>query len=200
MNKKSVMKNKNLVLGILILIILGVVFVSGCIQGDGPGNGADGQNGGDDGAIIPADLTQLTFFEEEEGRAVDPDWSPDGNQIVFCLIKESLENAKLYLINADGTGLTEIGLGFDPSWSPVEDKIAYSSNNQIYTMNSNGEDITQLTTEYSNWVPAWSPDGTKIVYAYYEAGESSIWIMNSDGTGKTPLNLPIVLTPPVIIL
>lgn len=37
MNEKSVMKNKNLVLGILILIILGVLFVSGCIQQDGDG-------------------------------------------------------------------------------------------------------------------------------------------------------------------
>jgi len=187
MNKKSVMKNKNLVLGILILIILGVLFVSGCIQGDGPGNGADGQNGGN-GVILPADLTQLTFFEEEEGKAIDPDWSPDGSQIIFCLMGGSSDDSKLYLINADGTGLTEIGLGFDPSWSFVEDKIAYNSNNQIYTMNSNGEDITQLTTEYSNGNPAWDPDGTKIIYTYYyEAGKASIWIMNSDGTGKIPL-------------
>jgi len=146
--------------------------------------GADGQNG--DGAVMPADLTQLTFFEEE-GRAVDPDWSSDGSQIVFCLIKESLENAELYLINADGTGLTEIGLGVDPSWNPVEDKITYGSNDQIYTMNSKGEDITQLTTEYANGAPAWSPNGTKIVYTYWEEGIPSIWIMKSNGTEKNPL-------------
>jgi Tol biopolymer transport system component len=183
MNEKSVMKNKNLVLGILILIILGVVFVSGCVQQDG--DGTDGQNG--DGAIMPADLTQLTFFEEAEGRAVDPDFSPDGSQIVFCLMKGSPDNSELYLTNADGTGLAKIDLGFDPSWSPVENKIAYTSNNQIYTMNSDGKEITQLTTENSNGNPAWSPNGTKIIYTYYEAEKTSIWIMNSDGTGKTPL-------------
>jgi len=55
MNKKSVMKNKNLVLGILILIILGILFVSGCVQQEG--DGADGQNGDGGKAIIPADLT-----------------------------------------------------------------------------------------------------------------------------------------------
>jgi len=65
-----IMKNKKSVSGILILIILGVVFVSGCVQQEGDGTGND-QNG--DGATVPADLTQLTFFEEEEGRAVDPD-------------------------------------------------------------------------------------------------------------------------------
>ena len=135
--------------------------------------------------IEPPDLTQLTFFEEEEGKAVDPDWSPDGSQIVFCLMKGQTQT--LYLVDADGTGLTEIGLGFDPSWSPVEDKIAYTSNNQIYTMNSDGKEIIQLTTGDSNGNPAWNPDGTKIVYSYYEGGEASVWIMNSDGTGKTPL-------------
>jgi len=114
------MKNKNLVLGILILIILGVLFVSGCIQGDGPGNGADGQNG--DGAIMPADLTQITFFEGE-GMTADPDWSPDGTQIVFG------KEGELYIINSDGTGLTKIGSsGYDniynPSWSPVDNKIS----------------------------------------------------------------------------
>ncbi len=138
--------------------------------------------------IEPPDLTQLTFFKEEEGRATDPDWSPDGSQIVFNLIKEIVEDSELYLINADGTGLTKIGVGLDPSWSPVEDKIAYNSNNQIYTMNSNGEEITQLTTEYGSMVPAWSPDGTKIIYTYQEGDRKpSIWTMNSDGTEKTPL-------------
>jgi len=135
--------------------------------------------------IEPPDLTQLTSFKEQEGKAVDPDWSPDGSQIVFCLMEGKTQT--LYLINTDGTGFTEIGPGFDPSWSPVKDKVAYTSNNQIYTMNSNGKEIIQLTTENSNANPAWSPDGTKIVYSYYEAGEVSIWIMNSDGSEKTPL-------------
>lgn len=126
--------------------------------------------------------TQLTFLED---LAADPDWSPDGSQIVFCLVEG--ETKTLYLINVDGSGLTEIGPGFDPSWSPVEDKIAYELNEQVYTMNSNGDDITQLTTEYSSAQPAWNPNGTKIAYAHYEAGKPSIWIMNADGSRKTQL-------------
>ena len=179
------MNKKILSFGILILAIIAIILISGCVQQEGDGTG-NGQNG--DGGIIPADLTQLTSFTEQEGKAVDPDFSPDGSQIVFCLMGGSSDDSELYLINADGTtGLTEIGLGFDPSWSPVEDKIAYTSNNQIYTMNSDGKEITQLTTENSNGNPAWRPDGTKIIYTYYEAEKTSIWIMNSDGTGKTPL-------------
>ncbi len=168
---------------LLCLLLSAALLFSGCVQPQ-PTGSPDSYT---DQPLVPADITQLTFFEEEEGKAVDPDWSPDGSQVVFCFMEGGLENSKLYLINADGTGLTEIGPGFDPSWSPVEDKIAYSSNNQIYSINSDGKEITQLTTEYSNGVPAWSPDGTKIVYTYYEAGKASIWMMNSDGSGKTPL-------------
>ena len=138
-------------------------------------------------SVEPSDLTQLTFFTEQEGKAVDPDWGIDGSQVVFCLMKGGLDDAEIYLVNADGTGLTKIGLGLDPSWSPVEDKIAYSSNNQIYTMNSNGDGIAQLTTEFSSGSPSWNPDGTKITYTYYEDGKASVWVMNSDGTGKISL-------------
>jgi Tol biopolymer transport system component len=127
---------------------------------------------------------QITFLD----NTIDPDWSPDRSQIVFCLMEGTTKT--LYLVNADGSGLKEIGPGFDPSWSPLQDKIAYEMNGQIYTMNSNGRNITQLTTEGINGQPAWNPDGTKIVYAHYGAEKPSIWIMNSDGSGKTRLTLP----------
>ncbi len=124
---------------------------------------------------------QITFLN----NTIDPDWSPDGTQIVFCVMEG--EAKTLHLVNADGSGLKQIGPGFDPSWSPVENKIAYELNGQVYTMNSNGGDITQLTTGYSSAQPAWNPDGTKIAYTYYGAGKPSIWIMNADGSGKIQL-------------
>jgi len=133
----------------------------------------------EESVLIPV---QITFLDD---LIADPDWSPDGSQIIFCI--KGGESPTLYLINADGSGLKEIGPGFDPSWSPIEDKIAYELNGQIYTMNSSGGDITQLTTGYSSAQPAWNPDGTKIAYTYYGAGKAAIWTMNTDGSGKTQL-------------
>ncbi len=126
--------------------------------------------------------TQITFLDD---LIADPDWNSNGGQIVFCI--KGGESPTLHSINIDGSGLTEIGPGFDPSWSPVEDKIAYELNGQIYTMNSNGGEINQLTTGYSSAQPTWNPDGTKIAYTYYGAGKPSIWMMNADGSGKIQL-------------
>lgn len=187
--KKSVIIG--IVIGIVILGVAGFFLLRSGPEKDDLENISESEL--PEETIEPPDLTQLTSFTEQEGRAVDPDWSPDGSQIVFCLVKEILEDSEIYLINADGTGLTKIGLGFDPSWSPVEDKIAYTFNDKIYTMNSNGVEITQLTTEYSSMAPGWSPDGTEITYTYQEGsgGNPSIWIMNSDGTGKIPITTSI---------
>ena len=179
---------KWVIFGIVVgVIVLGIIifFLIGAGRDE---RGDDVRQGGIEQtseSVEPPDLTQLTFFTEQEGKAVDPDFSPDGSQIVFCLMKGQTQT--LYLVNTDGTGLTEISLGFDPSWSPIENKIAYTSNNQIWVMNSDGTGKTQLTTENSNGNPAWSPDGTEIVYTYYEGGKASVLIMNSDGTEKTPL-------------
>ena len=69
----------------------------------------------------PRQVTNLTF------GACQPAWSPDGQRLVFispCLKRQDqYPDANLYIINADGSGLTgplETGAegNFDPSWSP----------------------------------------------------------------------------------
>ncbi len=71
---------------------------------------------------------------------------------------------ELWIVNADGSGATKIGGGFDPSWSPNADTIAYTLDGEIYTISSSGGSVTKLTTQGGD-NPAWSPDGTKIAYA-----------------------------------
>ncbi len=64
-----------------------------------------------------------------------------------------------------------------PRFSPVKDKIAFMSNqeieNHIYTMNPDGSDITKITTlpaaGYHNYGMgfSWAENGARIIYPYY---------------------------------
>ncbi len=63
----------------------------------------------------------------------------------------------------------------------------------IFTMNSNGSDVRQLTTFAVNGGAAccgfWSPDGRQLVFAAQPAGAATyeLWIMNTDGSNQRQL-------------
>ncbi|MER3524356.1 MAG: hypothetical protein C4326_09885 [Ignavibacteria bacterium] len=49
--------------------------------------------------------------------------------------------------------------------------------------------LSQLTVDGGDY-PAWSPDGTRIVYTRTSAGDGGLWIMNADGSGARRLTSP----------
>ena len=66
-----------------------------------------------------------------------------------------------------------------------------TENFNIFAMNADGTGETQLTDNPAHdWMPSWSPDGTKIVFASERdeaAHDNEIYVMNADGTGQTRL-------------
>lgn len=161
------------------------------------------------GIINPDNITQITSFKGRGFGTFDPDWSSDGTQIVFGRDIEGDEQG-IYVINSDGTGLTKIGVEnlYDPSWSPVDNRIlcygwVEEEENGLFVIDlDNNKELISLGVEHAMY-PAWSPDGKKIVYYAYDDSNAplplydplcdgtgvsaSIWIMNSNGTGKTQL-------------
>ena len=150
-------------------------------------------------------LQQLTNLPE---GACQPDWSPEGNYIVFvspCADhREEYPGAKLYVMNSDGSGI--VGLpssdagDFDPAWSPDGQYIAFTSLrsglDQIYMMKLPDYTVTPLTqktadTRLPDWSrqPTWSPDGTQIAYTghYRLTNATQIWVMGYGGQNARQL-------------
>jgi dipeptidyl aminopeptidase/acylaminoacyl peptidase len=61
-------------------------------------------------------------------------------------------------------------------------------NAEIYTVNPDASGLTRLTNNpASDSDPAWSPDGSQIVFVSNRDGNNEIYKMNADGTGQTRL-------------
>lgn len=78
---------------------------------------------------------------------------------------------------------------WNATWSPEGTKIAFvsqkSGSNNIWIMDADGTNQTQLTKMKNAYSPSWSPDGTKIVFE----SSGDIWTINTDGTGLTQLTI-----------
>ena len=140
-------------------------------------------------------LTQLTHVPDTE-VAEDPVWSPDGARIAY-VVDENGGNGptKIWVMNADGSDprllIEGAGSFWSPAWSPDGNRIAFAHGDpsNLYVVNSDGTDLTQVTQTQGNppvGSPSWSPDGSRIVVGG-EGEVQHLYVMNADGTGLTPL-------------
>ena len=138
----------------------------------------------------------------------DPDWSPNGQKIVFtshAVTDDPINSstAEIYAIDLAETGKPVRLTNNDeeeraPAWSPDGKRIVFSCRRggpdfEICVMNADGSGQVQLT---DNSVPdltaSWSPDGKKIVFHRRAGGRGQfqLFVVNTDGSGEVQLTFP----------
>lgn len=107
-------------------------------------------------------------------------WSPDGEELAYCAERNGVYD--IYTIPVKDEGGTEKRLTFTqglddgPEYDPKGEKIWFNSTRsglmQVWTMNRDGSDPTQMThIEMNCWFPHVSPDGRQVVYLAYRTDE-----------------------------
>ena len=146
------------------------------------------------------------------GDSNQPGPDPGPGRIAFTRVGNGRED--IYAMDLRGTNLQQLTTSFAfedwAAWSPdtlkigfMSDRIpdtTYSARFQIYVMNSDGSNISQLTfpgpardstghvkDTTSNFQPVWSPDGTKIAFGSTRDTNPEIYDMDPNGSNVVRL-------------
>lgn len=150
------------------------------------------------------DMVQLTNLASTSLDAWNPSFSPDGTQIAFNygpVDTNGNAHPDLYVINADGTGLTQLthdGLSQVPRWSPDGSRLIFARQSTltgqtvVTVMRADGMgEKTALTSDFwSSYADSYTPDGRINFDSQMGGLVSAEWIMNADGSGKKQLTAP----------
>jgi Tol biopolymer transport system component len=144
--------------------------------------------------VMNTDGTEEVNLTNNLADSMDAAWSPDGQKIAFSSSHDDLLSWEIYMMNADGSGQTQLTQLALPKpayivWSPDGTRIAFfpagGLASPVYVMDIDGSDLIELTD--SGGFPAWSPDGKQIAYMYVKNRKSDIFIKNADGSGESQL-------------
>ncbi len=125
---------------------------------------------------------------EQLTEGSQPQWSPDGKKLLYVKGSIADNKCRIWTCDPDGSNQTLISNGsgdfndIDPRWSNDSSKIIFSSdrsvvnekhNFDIYIMDADGGNLTQLTTNSSrDDKPVFAPDGKTV---FFRSNRGLVW-------------------------
>ncbi len=122
-----------------------------------------------------------------------PAWSPDGGSIAFDQADE------IRLLNLESGAVRVVVKDMhSPAWTPAGDRItaarvlpgrpADSSKELISILPDGSDPLVVVTRDEGSFYPAWSPDGTQLIFlGWVPGGFLHIFTVSAAGTGLTDL-------------
>jgi len=143
----------------------------------------------------------------------EPAWSPNGDAIAFGITSDvpyDDHDGGYYIVRHSDLGIRYVDVpqpepethttlpgGSDPDWSPDGTELVYvamqtdvergtSDPIDIKARNSDGSGAPRtIVGGPEDRSPAWSPDGSKVVFHRTTAGAAGLWVVGADGSNPT---------------
>lgn len=112
-----------------------------------------------------------------------PEWSPQGDKILFERHNRVTPTNELWVVNPETGEDKRIanfrGRSYDATWSPDGSKIAFVSNMDddineydLYVMDADGANLERISAlPGDEYAPSWSPDGSAIAFTRIDWGK-----------------------------
>ncbi|TET23777.1 MAG: hypothetical protein E3J78_02010 [Candidatus Cloacimonadota bacterium] len=138
----------------------------------------------------------LTTLRPECDAVYSPHFSPDGNSVVFAGVKDGMSD--IYIISVETKETKQLTADVyddrDPVFSPEGDHIVFSSDREnesdsiwhygnyaLFLMNSNGENVEQISERESYiGTPTFSHDGRKVIFVSDREGVNNLYVLEID--------------------
>jgi len=132
-------------------------------------------------ALTPDERTGRVSDAPEDAVDAPPSWSPDNSELAYSSTRTGDRRARIYIRNLATGAEQDLGLGKDPAWSPVGNRLVYNGINPagqepgLYLMESSGANRLRMSDNGNDLRPVWTPDGNNIIFMSTRSGNWDIF-------------------------